>query len=209
MKLRFLWVIEFLIWAALIALVSFAVQYFHSVYVKNTSTAYVFFKDTDGLIIGSPVKYMGVQVGYVSDLKILDNEAFVTFRITDRHVKIPQGTIASIEFAGLAASKSLELYPPTLETIKTGHFIKVIEPIRLQTFFDRQNNIAMNIIDITNEINFVVTRNNINQIQHLLRSRQLFENVYRGLNEFDELEGKTMKIINERAEKRNNVSGKQ
>ena len=69
--------------------------------------------DIDGLIVGSPVNFMGVPVGHVTKLKIVnDDEIFVKFVIKDKSIKLPKGTIANVEFSGLGGSKSIELYPP-------------------------------------------------------------------------------------------------
>ena len=70
--------------------------------------------DVDGLIIGSPVYIMGIEIGYVTKTKIInDDEVKVRFKITKKHVHIPRGTFATVEFSGLGGSKSLQLYPPT------------------------------------------------------------------------------------------------
>ncbi len=204
MKKRFLWIIEFLIWALIILVVSFFIQYKHSMHVRQSAMGHVFFKDTNGLIVGSPVKFMGVQVGYVSELKIVNDETYVTFVITQKNMKIPQGTIASIEFTGLAGSISLELFPPTLETIGSGRPIHVVEPIRIKNFMERQSNIAMDIMNMSNDVNLIITKNNIHQIQNLLRTREIFNNAYRGLDNINVLEDKTLDMLHERQEQRKN-----
>lgn len=203
-----IWIIEFFMWSFIIVTVSFLIQYKHSLHIKNSATAYVFFQDANGLIVGSPVKFMGAQVGYVSSLRILNGETYVNFIITNRQMKIPQGTSASIEFSGLAGSKSLELYPPTTETIKSGAVIKVVEPIRIDSFMERQNNIAMNILNITNDVNLAITKNNINQIQQVLSSKELFNNWNRGLNNINNMEDKALNMFQTRLEKNNGVRKK-
>ena len=80
---------------------------------KNTDNDYqVFLPDVDGLIVGSPVKIMGVQVGHVIKIKPVKNEVYVNFIITNPDVHIPHGSEITVEFSGMAGSKSLELYPP-------------------------------------------------------------------------------------------------
>ncbi|MBQ7764028.1 MCE family protein [bacterium] len=72
----------------------------------------IFLQDVDGLIIGSPVRMLGIEVGHITKIKPLNDEAYVKFIITNPDVYIPQGTVATVEFSGLAGSKSLELYLP-------------------------------------------------------------------------------------------------
>jgi len=133
--------IELLFWL----LVLLAVFVVGSVFVSKENRTYeihkIFLSDVDGLIVGSPVNFMGVPVGYVSKLQIVDDdEVFVKFLVTDKAVKLPKGTIANIEFSGLAASKSLELYPPDkdyvqdygLATNASDKYIVVAPPKRLR-----------------------------------------------------------------------------
>lgn len=87
--------------------------------------------DVDGMIVGSPVKFMGVQVGYVQKINIVNNNVYVKFVITEKDVAIPQGSIATVEFNGLGGSKSLEITQPTSETIATNKVIVVNQPKRL------------------------------------------------------------------------------
>ena len=80
---------------------------------KNDTNDYqIFLQDVDGLIIGSPVRMLGVEVGHITKIKPTNSEIYVKFILTNPDVFIPQGTIATVEFSGLAGSKSLELYPP-------------------------------------------------------------------------------------------------
>ena len=80
---------------------------------KNDSNDYqVFLQDVDGLIIGSPVRLMGIEVGHVTKIKPTNDEVYVKFIITNPNISIPQGTNVTVEFSGMAGSKSLELYLP-------------------------------------------------------------------------------------------------
>lgn len=101
---------------------------------KNDENDYqVFLPDVDGLIVGSPVRMMGVQVGHVVKIKPVKDEVYVKFIITDPDVYIPQGSEITVEFSGMAGSKSLELYPPDKDTYidKNTRIITVNPPKRL------------------------------------------------------------------------------
>lgn len=175
MRKYHLWLIEIIVWALIIIAIS--IPFYNNSRHKQelNATGHAFFEDTDGLIVGSPVRFMGTQVGYLSDVKIIGSEAYVSFVITEKNLKIPHGTIATVEFTGIAGSKSLELYPPTKDSLAQGHAISVVEPIRISTFVDRQQNIASNIINITNQVNTVITKNNIPQIRNWLHTTTLFD----------------------------------
>ena len=72
----------------------------------------IFLQDVDGLIVGSPVRMMGIEVGYVTKIKPAGDEVYVKFVLTNPEVYIPQGSEITVEFSGMAGSKSLELYLP-------------------------------------------------------------------------------------------------
>lgn len=101
---------------------------------KNDLDDYqIFLQDVDGLIVGSPVRMMGIEVGYVKKIKPTNKEVYVNFVLTNPDVYIPQGTSATVEFSGMAGSKSLELYLPSKNTYIDGSvpLITVNPPKRL------------------------------------------------------------------------------
>lgn len=109
--------IELLIWLIVILVfVAFSsVGYIHR--EKNDENDFqVFLPDVDGLIVGSPVRMMGIEVGHVTKIKPVKDEVYVKFILTNPDVYIPQGTSVTVEFSGLAGSKSLELYLPDEKT---------------------------------------------------------------------------------------------
>lgn len=79
---------------------------------NNTNDYQIFLQDVDGLIVGSPVRMLGIEVGHVTKIKPTKDEVYVKFIITNTDVYVPQGTSVTVEFSGMAGSKSLELYPP-------------------------------------------------------------------------------------------------
>ena len=84
----------------------------------------IFLQDVDGLIVGSPVRMMGIEVGHIVKIKPIKDEVYVKFVLTNPDVYIPQGTVATVEFSGMAGSKSLELYLP-----QNGDYIDKSTPI--------------------------------------------------------------------------------
>ena len=77
---------------------------------------YAYLPDVNGLIVGSPVRMMGIEVGHVIELKPTKEDVRVKFILTRKGVYIPQGTEYTVEFSGMAGSRSLELYPPDEDT---------------------------------------------------------------------------------------------
>lgn len=117
--------VEILIWLIVIAIfVSFSSMgvFFKE---KNGENDYqIFLPDVDGLIVGSPVRMMGIQVGHVVKIKPIKDVVYVKFILTNHDVYIPQGTSVTVEFSGMAGSKSLELYLP-----QKGDYIDKSTPI--------------------------------------------------------------------------------
>lgn len=104
---------ELLFWLVIILIVVFVSTVTYISREKNDTNDYqVFLQDVDGLIVGSPVRMMGIEVGHVTKIKPLKDEVYVKFILTNPDVYIPQGTAVTVEFSGMAGSKSLELYLP-------------------------------------------------------------------------------------------------
>ena len=126
---KYTW-IEFIVWLIILSLCIIGFRIHRYQKAHEFPSYQVFMPDVDGMIVGSPVKYMGVQVGYVKTIKIINDNLYVRFIITQKDLKLPKGVIATVEFSGLGGSKSLELYPPDQNT-KTERIIMVNKPKRL------------------------------------------------------------------------------
>ncbi len=104
---------EFLIWLVIILFFVSLSSLGFIFKEKNDENDYqIFLQDVDGLIVGSPVRMMGIEVGHVTKIKPTNDEVYVKFVLTNPDVYIPQGTAVTVEFSGMAGSKSLELYLP-------------------------------------------------------------------------------------------------
>ena len=101
--------LEILIWMIIILffVVGFKIFAIHQEKINNDYV--IFLQDVDGLIVGSPVRMMGIEVGYITKIKPTNEEVYVKFLVSDKSMKIPRGTQATVEFSGMAGSKSLEL----------------------------------------------------------------------------------------------------
>jgi len=103
---------ELLIWLIVILVIVSISTVIYSKNIQTDNDYTIFMNDVDGLIVGSPVRMMGIEVGHITKIKPTNEEIYVKFIITDKTVLIPQGTVATVEFNGMAGSKSLELYLP-------------------------------------------------------------------------------------------------
>ena len=108
---------ELLIWLLVILAVVVTSFFMHHSHDNLSDKFDIFMPDVDGLIVGSPVRAMGIEIGHVVKIMPVKDEVYVRFVITDDKVKLPpHGTVATVEFSGMAGSKSLELYLPDKNT---------------------------------------------------------------------------------------------
>ncbi len=107
----------------------------HFIYFVKNNTYTISFRDIDGIINGSPVRMMGVVVGHVRELTPYSEGIDVQFIITRRGVKIPNGSIAKVSFSGLAGSRSIEILPPTPQTVYAPGIITK-SPLRIKDIFE-------------------------------------------------------------------------
>lgn len=181
MKKYSIWLTELLIWGLIIFSALFISLF---VYTKNTRenyTYYVFFNDVDGLIKGSPVKIQGYQVGYVSNISLVNDEVFITFIITEKDVAMPEKMAATIAFTGMGGSKSLELFVPEKGS-KINNYITAIEPRRLQDFYVYQNQIANNLIIMTTQFMELADDKRINWLKNFIKEPTMLNDIHRTLD---------------------------
>lgn len=149
--------IELLIWIVILIFISLITTFSIIRYHDSFESHKIYLPDVNGLIVGSPVNMMGVQIGYVTRTKIIKEDVIlVKFKITNRSVHIPKNTVATVEMYGLGGSKSLELYPPNSnkminsELLVSGNdYVLVERPKRLRdawTLLYQMYKTLMNII---------------------------------------------------------------
>ncbi len=176
MKKRQIWIIEIIIWL-LIILCSLSCFIYKTAILDNSqNTYYIFFDDVDGLVKGSPVRLMGINIGYIKDIKIFDNKVFVSILVTKDNVKIPKSATATIEFYGLGGSTSLELNPSTAS--ETAHLEEIIpsDSYRVQDFWEGQKLTANTMIDIYGGIGRTIEKADlINNKQIFFQSKMVSE----------------------------------
>lgn len=149
MRKYLLWIVEVFIWVLILFVVSGALMFAKYNYKKQFNSYQIFLPDVDGLIVGSPVKIMGIQIGYVNQLDIVGEDVYVKFIVTDADVNIPSGSVATVEFSGLAGSKSLELNPPKSNKNPSNKFIIAQSPKRIHDSLGLLNQMFEQVVDMT------------------------------------------------------------
>lgn len=164
-KKAFHWVIELTIWFLIFIALANVILFIKAKHDRKYNTYQIFMPDVDGVIVGSAVNMMGVPVGYVDRVKIIDNEVFVQFTLNKKGLELPKGAIVTVEFSGLGGSKSLVVYPPNDDTKRGDSYLVVQAPKRLgdavsliDDMFDKISSITYRMSYFGNE----VTENKIN-----------------------------------------------
>ena len=197
MTKRKLWIIEFIIIGLLIFLsISVSLQIYNK-NIREKNTYYVFFDDVDGLIKGSPVKIQGYQIGYISNIALVNDEAFITFIITEKDFQMPERIIASVAFTGMGGSKSLELFVAPPDS-KSKNFITTVEPRRINDFYVYQNQIAQNIVTMTSDFLKMFNEKTTKQIKHFIDNPEIIE---KSTQTLDTIQKNETKILNKMEKK--------
>lgn len=156
--------LEFVIWFFILCLVVTGVRVHRHNKAKELVTYQLFMPDVDGIIVGSPVKFMGVQVGYVDKIKIVSNDVYLKIVITDKNITLPKGSVVTVEFNGMGGSKSLEVYPPTKESLASKKLISVQSPKRLHDSLSLLNEMFDKIGSIMNRMSFFANETDIEEM---------------------------------------------
>ncbi len=148
MKKKYIWIAEIIIWILIIlgSLFFFVIQ--TKIKDNAQNMYYIFVDDAGGLVVGSPVRLMGINIGYVKDVKIFDNKVFVSFLVTKEDAVLPRKTAAIIEFYGLGGSTSLELMQDDSIETTDREVIFPVNSYRVKDLWDGQTLVANVMIDI-------------------------------------------------------------
>lgn len=192
MKKHMLWLIELLIWGLLLFSVIFVGLYAYNKNVREKHTYYVFFHDIDGIIKGSPVKIQGCQVGYISNISIVNEDVFITFIITDKELTLPDNVAATVEFTGMGGSKSLELFVPK-DKSKNKNYITTIEPRRINDFYIYQNQIAQNLVTMTSDFMKTFDDRATGNIKNFIKKPEILNEINKTLDVIQKNENEILK----------------
>ena len=172
-KKKYIWFFEILTWLLIFSIGLFVFIYNTSIKNNVKNSFYIFFDDVDGLVKGSPVRLMGINIGYVRDVKIFDNKVFISFLVTKENIQIPKRATATIEFYGLGGSTSLELNPATSAEDSNEEMILQGESYRVQDFWDGQKLLSNVLIDIYGGMGRTIQNADLLNNKHLLKQSDL------------------------------------
>lgn len=141
--------LEFFIWFLVGLSIVMSIVLYNSYSHKHFNRYQVFFQDVDGIIVGSPVRMLGIQVGYVKHIKFVNDMVYIDFIVTQKDVEIPKGSKITVEFSGLGGSKSLEVYPPNYEVTDLTAPLYIQQPRRLGDALSLLNSMFEKIGQIT------------------------------------------------------------
>ena len=192
---KYVW-FEFAIWFLILCVCISGVRIHNYRKEKALVTYQIFMPDVDGLVVGSPVKFMGVQVGFIEKIKIVREEVYVKFVITDKSVTLPKGSVATVEFNGMGGSKSLEVYAPTEESLAEKKLLVVQNPTRLNDALGLLSEMFDKIDSITTRASFFAKETGMDNMESGIKLDEMQTN----MNVFDKIIKKVSDIKNEGVE---------
>ncbi len=192
---KYVW-LEFAIWFLILCVCISGVRIHNYRKEKALVTYQIFMPDVDGLVVGSPVKFMGVQVGFIEKIKIVREEVYVKFVITDKSVTLPKGSVATVEFNGMGGSKSLEVYAPTEESLAEKKLLVVQNPTRLNDALGLLSEMFDKIDSITTRASFFAKETGMDNMESGIKLYEMQTN----MNVFDKIIKKVSDIKNEGVE---------
>ncbi len=146
--------IEILVLFCLFVCLSLIGFWAYDVFFAGKNTHILYFRDVDGIVTGSPVKFMGVIVGHVSDLEYKGGMINVKILITKRGVEFPRGSKAHVQFSGIAGSKSIEIEPPK-DNNNPYALIITENPMRVKDIFEYSRSYTRALLSIENQIELI------------------------------------------------------
>ncbi len=161
MKKKYIIITELIIWLLILSGGFYFFLYKTTLKDNTNNSYYLFFDDAGGLVKGSPVRLMGMNIGYVRDVKIFENKVFVSFLVTKENVKVPNRATATIEFYGLGGSTSLELSQKTSADEENEDTIIPSDTYRIQDYWSGATLSANVMIDIYGSIGRTIHSTNI------------------------------------------------
>ena len=121
----------------------------------------VFDRDVSGLTVGSPVRYLGVDVGQVADMALITDEGTrVAVRIAvSTEAPVDQGTYASLAYQGITGVAFITLaadggdYPALSVDPSFGHPVIPARDVGLAALLAESGNITTQVTTVLDRVN--------------------------------------------------------
>ncbi|OIO32565.1 MAG: hypothetical protein AUJ70_05275 [Candidatus Omnitrophica bacterium CG1_02_40_15] len=145
----------------ILSVIIFSIGNFYS--VKRGYTLNVVFSFANGIGIGAPVRYSGVQVGEVQEINIYfdekENKPFVKLTVwVSQNTWINENAKASINTLGLLGEKYLEISPGTRDArlLQKGDTLRGCDPISTEEIARSTKELIGKIGALTESVNKIV-----------------------------------------------------
>lgn len=154
----------------------FSIIYNTAIKDNTKNSYYIFLNDAGGLVQGSPVRLMGITIGYIKDVKIFDNKVFISFLITEKGAQLPKRSEAIVEFYGLGGSTSLEIMPQ-VPSKDDREIIIPTKTYRVQDFWHGSELVSNVLIDIYGGAGRMIEREKLIENKHLFKQSDLIKTI--------------------------------
>lgn len=142
----------------ILCVIVFSIGNFYT--VKRGYTMNVIFNFANGISIGAPVRYSGVEVGEVQDIKVYfdehENKPMVKLFIwVSQNTLVNEDARATINTLGLLGEKYLEITPGTRETrlLKKGETLTGSDPVSTEEITRTTKELVIKIGSLIDSIN--------------------------------------------------------
>lgn len=176
MKKKHIWLIEIVVWFIIITVGLFVFFYNAAAKDNVNSIFYIFVDDAGGLVQGSPVRLMGINIGHIRDVKIIDNKVFVSFIVSKKDLVLPNRMDATIQFYGLAGSTSLELEPKNSKGIENISIVPT-KTYRIQDYYDGSKLSSNVMIDTYGSVKMSIDNANLVNNKEILKQSGLLHSL--------------------------------
>ncbi len=105
------------------------------------------FHDANEITRGSLVRMMGTEIGYVDKIRLKKDHVEITVRTNRQALKIPSGSMFTVQFTGLVGAKCIEVVPPDVPRprVQGKPLYLVEEPLRLKDNMNYQMDILQDL----------------------------------------------------------------